>query len=136
MLWSSPGHGHIWATGCGAPSVVLWLSFFVINRGQCGCTGAVLLSVPSAQKALWSTKRGKYYIIKSLWKQSSSRLGISENSISFSVGAGVSLILVSPFTFHSHIKTTSIQKPFYLSVDIEFSLLAVSLLVYDSIIGV
>lgn len=60
-----------------------------INRGQYGYTAAA--SCVLCTKALMSTKRGKYYIIKASRKQSSSHLGISGNSITFIVWVRVSI---------------------------------------------
>lgn len=101
-----------------------WACLCSSSRGQCGHTAwswAALTIL--CTKALLSTKSGKYYIIKSSWKQSSKsprnfwKLNISQCR-SFYLCFSRRL-----FAFQAHIKTISIlKKSFYLSANIEFSL--------------
>lgn len=81
LVWESSRSWSPLGTKCDAVVV------FNVIRGQCCHTGAAFTIL--CTKALLSTKRRKYYIIKSSWKQSSGRRGISGNSISFSVWVGV-----------------------------------------------
>lgn len=105
-----------------AHSVMPWC---LTTRGQCGHTGAALLSISSAQKLSWVQREGKYYIIKSSWKRSIGRPGISGNSISLCVCFFFLKISCVAFLLsQTHIKA---QTPFHFGMDIEFSLCRLSL---------